>query len=161
MVGQHATALQIIDEVITVCGLSDGYPRLLHHYTSVDVGLKILETKDLWLVNAEYLNDASEIRGAQNLMLNGIKLERDKTHMRRQEDFLNDVDLVFRGQARMYEAFVFCMSEIPIPPPRPRHRPIKTCSVRGARMARTERESASVFLATILSPCAKEMGAGG
>jgi hypothetical protein len=114
---QHLTALQIIDDVIKNFALHDRMPQLLHHYTSIDAALAILESHDIWFCHAEYLNDSSEIRGAHSLIVQWISMVGYKSQVGRQQGFLDQVLSKFLTQARLFEAFVFCMSEAIIPQP--------------------------------------------
>jgi hypothetical protein len=105
-------ALQIIDSTIRTHGLDDPRPPRLHHYTSLTAALSILREKDIRLCHAEYLNDLSEVRGAIALIVDMIHTHINANrYVSSIEHFCNSVESAFDTNTRMYEVFVFCMSE--------------------------------------------------
>ena len=108
----YIAALNIVDQIIQMFALHDKRPNLLHHYTSLDTAVKILKERDLWLCHCEYLNDTSEIHNASALIKNRLALFLKNTaHSRTENQFFSEVDLGFDSQIKLYEAFVFSMSE--------------------------------------------------
>lgn len=110
----YATALAIIDAVIQAHGLDDKRPPLLHHYTSLDAALSILQHREIRLFHCEYLNDSTEIRGAialiNNIVTTAIGSARNRSYHKPSEIFYSDVLSKFDTKSSLYEAFVFCLS---------------------------------------------------
>lgn len=83
----------------------------LHHYTSLDALLSIIETKTLWATNVHYLNDSSESELGLNLMRR-VAEEARKTAAGTDAEFLTH----FIGwlDGRVFESasvYVLCFSE--------------------------------------------------
>jgi hypothetical protein len=108
----YIAALNIVDRIIQIHALHDKRPDLLHHYTSLDAAVKILQQHDIWLCHCEYLNDTSEIHNAVSLIKERFALRLKGTvNSRTENQFYTDVETNFHGQIKLYEAFVFSMSE--------------------------------------------------
>jgi hypothetical protein len=110
----YTTALAIIDAVIQAHSLDDKRPPLLHHYTSLDAALSILQHRQIRLFHCEYLNDSTEIRGAISLInkiiTTAIDSARNRSYHKPSEMFYGDVLSKFDTKSSLYEAFVFCLS---------------------------------------------------
>jgi hypothetical protein len=110
----YATALTIIDSVIQAYGLDDKRPPLLHHYTSLDAALSIVQNREIRLSHCEYLNDSTEIRGAILLITEtiakAIHAAQNQAYHRPSELFYRDVLSKFDDKSSLYQAFVFCLS---------------------------------------------------
>ena len=111
----YLAALALIDEVIQKNGLDDKRPALLHHYTSLDAAVNIIQRREIRLSHCEFLNDATEIRGSITLINKGIQKAIDRaqnqTYHRASEVFYRGVLSQYDSKSSLYEAFVFCMSE--------------------------------------------------
>jgi Protein of unknown function (DUF2971) len=108
----YMAALDIVDKIIQLHGLDDKRPPLLHHYTSLDAALSIIQQRDIWLCHCEYLNDGSEISRAASLIKERIAyVQQHSINSRMQQQFYADVNTGFVSQSQLYEAFVFSMSE--------------------------------------------------
>jgi hypothetical protein len=62
-------------KIIKVAGdryLSNNLPNYFYHYTSLDGALGILSSKSLWLSNARFLNDTTEISGGLNILWHAL-----------------------------------------------------------------------------------------
>jgi hypothetical protein len=110
----YVTALTIIDEVIKSHGLDDKRPPLLHHYTSLTAALNIIQNREIRLSHSEYLNDATEIRGAITLITRLIEqkvnVAQNQSYHKPSEIFFRDVLSKFDDKTSLYEAYVFCLS---------------------------------------------------
>jgi len=107
----YIAALSIVDKIIQMHGLDDKRPSLLHHYTSLDAALSIIQQRDVWLCHCEYLNDASEVIRASSMIKERIDNVVRTVNSRLEQQFYGDVSAGFASQSRLYEAFVFSMSE--------------------------------------------------
>jgi hypothetical protein len=108
----YLAGLSIVDKIIQSHGLDDKRPSLLHHYTSLDAALSIVQQRDLWLCHCEYLNDGSEIIRAGSVIRERIAYVLSTTaNSRIEQQFYADVSGGFTNQSQRYEAFVFSMSE--------------------------------------------------
>lgn len=110
----YSIALTIIDSVIQAHGLDDKRPPLLHHYTSLDAALSMVQNREIRLSHCEYLNDSTEIRGAVNLInetiAKAIHAAQTQSYHRPSELFYRDVLSKFDNKSSLYKAFVFCLS---------------------------------------------------
>lgn len=112
MARDYELALQIIDSAIRAYGLDDNRPPYLNHYTSLSAALSILRERDIRLCHAEYLNDSSEVQGAIALIIKMIHVHQDSNrNVAAIENFCTAVEASFDSSTRLYEAFIFCMSE--------------------------------------------------
>jgi hypothetical protein len=107
----YSAALGIVDKIIQSHGLDDKRPSFLHHYTSLDAALSIIQQRDIWLCHCEYLNDASEITRATSMIKERIAYVLSSVNSRIEQQFYADVNAGFTSQSQFYEAFVFSMSE--------------------------------------------------
>jgi hypothetical protein len=106
------TALGIIDEVYRDLNLIEVPPQILHHYTSIDAAVQIIENKDLWLHHSAYLNDTSEMELAKELINKQVEAIRHTNRYNTDwQDLCNQVQTEFNKQSHLYDAFVFCMSQ--------------------------------------------------
>jgi len=53
----YVAAFGIVDKIIQMHGLDDKRPALLHHYTSLDASLSIIQQRDILFCHSEYLNE--------------------------------------------------------------------------------------------------------
>jgi hypothetical protein len=110
----YDTALTIIDSVIQAHGLDDKRPPLLHHYTSLNAALSMIQAREIRLSHCEYLNDSTEIRGAialiNKIVTQKVDAAQHQSYHRPSELFFRDVLSKFDNQSSLYEAFVFCLS---------------------------------------------------
>jgi Protein of unknown function (DUF2971) len=115
MQAAYTAALGIIDHIIQVHGLDDKKPNLLHHYTSLDAALNIIQRREIRLSHCEFLNDSTEISGAVSLINDTVTAEilkaQNQTYHRSSELFYRAVQSQYYAKSNLYEAFVFCMSE--------------------------------------------------
>jgi Protein of unknown function (DUF2971) len=107
----YIAALDIVDKIIQSHGLDDKRPSFLHHYTSLNAALSIIQQRDIWLCHCEYLNDASEIIRASSIIKERIAFVSGSVNSRMEQQFYADVSAGFASQSQLYEAFVFSMSE--------------------------------------------------
>ena len=107
----YIAALSIVDKIIQMHGLDDKRPQLLHHYTSLDAALSIIQQRDVWLCHCEYLNDASEIVRASSMIKERVDNVGRVTNSSIEQQFYADVSAGFASQSQLYEGFVFSMSE--------------------------------------------------
>jgi hypothetical protein len=111
----YAAALGLIDHIIQVHGLDDKRPPLLHHYTSLDSAINIIQNKEIRLFHCEFLNDSTEINLAiiliNETIARVINRAANQTYHRASEQFFKQVETQYYAKSSLYDAFVFCMSE--------------------------------------------------
>jgi hypothetical protein len=111
----YTAALGLIDHIIQKHGLDDKRPPLLHHYTSLDAAVSIIQNRELRLFRCEFLNDSTEITLATVLInetiAKAIIRASTQTYHRASELFYKQVETQYYAQSSLYNAFVFCMSE--------------------------------------------------
>jgi Protein of unknown function (DUF2971) len=88
-------------------------PRILYHYTSLDVFTKIVDNGELWASNVNYMNDSTEYAYAQNIIrdrLCFLSMSNDLSQSER--DTLKCVGDWMSRQNFYPDAFVTCFSEL-------------------------------------------------
>lgn len=111
----YAAALSLIDQIIQAHGLDDKRPPLLHHYTSLDAAVNIINNREIRLFHCEFLNDSTEISGAVVLInetiARAIHRAVTQTYHTASAQFFREVQSLYETKSSLYEAFVFCLSE--------------------------------------------------
>lgn len=84
--------------------------KTIYHYTDAAGLLGMVENKNLWCTDIEYMNDANELVYAENLIKNKIT-EIQKANSEHTEFFEILKKEAFRPFGEMYDVYVTCFSE--------------------------------------------------
>jgi hypothetical protein len=101
---------KILQDVITELNFPF-LPSELHHFTSLDVAVKIIDEDDVRLSHAEYSNDPNEMEEAKRIIAEQLNSRSAD------EPFFDQVPENYKQLSSKLDAYIFCTMSEPLVPP--------------------------------------------